>query len=86
MANPNPLGFGSSRPLPPRGPTAIEHVVVQHALRRVLAFTGRSIDDVVNDPIAKNEVLGYYRVSRFVQRRGEAMELERQWNPLGLRG
>ena len=66
------------------GPSA-SHVVARHPLRRVLAFTGRTIDDVVNDPIAKNEVRGYYKLSRMIQRRGEVTDLEKQWNPLGIR-
>jgi len=37
-----------------------EHVVIQRPLRRVLAFTRRTIDDVINDPIARNEVRGYF--------------------------
>ena len=53
----------------------------QRALQRVLAFTRRTIDDVVNDRIAKNEVLGYYKVLRQVERACEVRELERQWNP-----
>jgi hypothetical protein len=38
---------------------------------------------VVNNPIAKNMVLGYFKLSRTVDRRAEVVELERQWNPLG---
>jgi hypothetical protein len=52
-------------------------------LRRVLAFVGRSIDDVVNDPIARNQVYGYYKLCRRVERAAEVRELERQWNPTG---
>lgn len=76
------LGFGS-RPSPARESTAIEHVVMQRPLHRVLAFTGRSIHDVVNCPIAKREVLGYYKLHRWVERESEISELERQWNRLG---
>ena len=57
-----------------------EHVMVQRPLQRVLAFSRRSIDDVVNDPVAKREVLGYYKLYREVQRAGEVSDLERQWN------
>jgi hypothetical protein len=57
-----------------------EHVMVQRPLRRILAFTRRSIDDVVNDPIAKGEVFGYYKLYRQVQRAAEVSELERQWS------
>lgn len=61
----------------------IEHVLVQHPLKRILAFTRRSIDDVINDPLARNEVYGYYKLMRMIDRNGEVRELERQWNPLG---
>ena len=52
-------------------------------LTRVMGFTGKSIDEVVNCPIAKRMVLGYYKLHRMVERRSEIVELERQWNPLG---
>jgi hypothetical protein len=50
-------------------------------LNRVLEFTRLSIHDVVNDPIAKNMVLGYWKLSRQIDRSSEVTELERQWNP-----
>lgn len=65
-------------PIEVAGPT--EYIVVQRPLRRVLAFTGRSIDDVVNDPIVKREVLGYYKLHKQIHRAGEVRDLERQWN------
>lgn len=79
---PNPLGF--SRPRLPRsiGP-ATEHLLVRRPLDRILSFTGRSIHDVVNDPLVKREVAGYYKLSRSVERASETYDLERQWNPLG---
>ena len=52
------------------------------ALRRVLNFTRRTIDDVVNNPIVKNEVLGYYKLHKFINRQIEIRDLERQWNSL----
>ena len=55
--------------------------VVQRPLNRVLAFIGRTIDDVVNDPIVKNQVYGYYKLHRQVERAAEIRDLERQWNP-----
>jgi hypothetical protein len=80
----NPLGFG--RPRLPRGAgPGMEHVLVRHPLHRVLAFTGRSIHDVVNDPIVKNEIRGYYKLYRHIHRVAEVGDLERQWNPLGRR-
>lgn len=57
-----------------------QFVINEQPLRRVLAFTGRSIDDVVNCPIAKREVLGFYKLHRQVERSCEITELERWWN------
>ncbi len=56
--------------------------VVQRPLNRVLAFIGRTIDDVVNDPIVKNQVYGYYKLHRRIERSSEIRDLERQWNPV----
>lgn len=64
------------------GPAPIEHVVIERPLNRVLRFTRRSIDDIVNFPIAKREVLGYYKLHRWVVRESEVSELEKQWNAL----
>ncbi|MFN4242858.1 MAG: hypothetical protein ACK4PI_06425 [Tepidisphaerales bacterium] len=69
--------------LPARRELATEYVVRRRtAFHRVLGFTGRTIDDIVNCPIARREVLGYYKLHRWVERRCEIVELERQWNPL----
>ena len=57
--------------------------VVQTRLGRVLAFTRLTIHDVVNSRIAKNQVLGYWKLSQQVDRSMETTELERQWNPNG---
>lgn len=59
-----------------------EFLLIQRPLRRILAFTRRSIDDVVNDPIAKREVLGYYKLHKQISRTIEVRELERQWNAI----
>jgi hypothetical protein len=61
----------------------VEYIMLQRPLQRVMAFTGRSIDDIVNDPIAKNEVLGFYKLHRQILRRSEVLELEKQWNSVG---
>ena len=61
----------------------VSHVLLRHPLRRVLNFTGHTIDEVVNDPIVKNKVLGYFKLHKLVERRYEIVDLERQWNPLG---
>ena len=58
----------------------VEHVQMQRPLHRVLAFTRRSIDDVVNSPVVKNEVMGFYKLYRQVERQSEITDLERQWN------
>ena len=71
------LGF-RGRPDEPADRT--EFLLVQRPLQRILAFTRRSIDDVVNDPIAKREVLGYYKLHKQIGRSVEVGELERQWN------
>jgi hypothetical protein len=58
------------------------HIQVQYPLRRVLAFLGYSIDDICNNPIVRNEVMGYYAIYREIERSGEITELEQQWNGL----
>ena len=77
-------GLGREFPSAEETPT-IEHVIVQQPLDRILAFTGRSIDDVVNNPLAKQHVYGYYKLHRWMSREAELAELERSWNPLGRR-
>jgi len=79
MSSLTPLGFSPrrrSRDISDR----TEHVILQRPLHRILAFTRRTIDDVVNDPIAKNEVLGYYKLHNWVRRGCEAVDLDRWWN------
>lgn len=72
------------KPLPVEPPGSTEHLVVQRPLRRALAFTGRSIDDVVNNPIVKREVLGYYKLHQQIRRASEIGDLERQWRDIPL--
>lgn len=79
MSNDSILGFGAAIPQKPAGDN-VEYVLIQRPLQRVLAFTRRSIDDVVNDPIARNEVIGYFKLYRWIQRESEISDLERQWN------
>jgi hypothetical protein len=74
------LGFGVRGMLEAAANDRTEFVLTQRPLQRILAFTRRSIDDVVNDPIAKREVLGYYKLSKQIARAGEVRELESQWN------
>jgi hypothetical protein len=75
---PNPLRSG-----PPVYEAARESRIIQKRLNRVLAFTRLTIDDVVNSRIAKNQVLGYWKLARQIDRSSEITELERQWNPFG---
>ncbi len=79
MSSLDSLGFHSSvfdRPDNNR----TEQIVRLRVLNRVREFTGRSIDDVVNNPIVKNEVRHWYKVHKWVQRGIEIGDLERQWN------
>lgn len=62
-----------------------EYVILQRPLDRILAFTGRSIDDVVNSPMTKNQIYGYFKLQRWIDRQSDISEMERAWNPLGRR-
>lgn len=83
MSRLDALGFGIPQ-LPLRDGAEVERIIVQRPLQRVLAFLGRSIHDVVNDPIVKNQVYGFYKLNRQVQRTCEVVDLERWWNGNGL--
>ena len=76
------LGLGLRRLSAVEANDRTEFLLIQRPLRRILAFTRRSIDDVVNDPIAKREVLGYYKLHKRVARTMEVRQLERQWNSI----
>ena len=84
MSDENSLGFGVPR-LSGNGDTQVEYVIVQRTLHRILAFTGRSIDDVVDSPIAKNQVRVFYKLHKWVERESDISEMERAWNPFGKR-
>jgi hypothetical protein len=75
----NPLGFGKAQ-LWRTPETNSEYVIINRPLDRILAFTGFSIDDIVDNPIAKNAVLGYYKLYKQIARGSEIVDLERQWN------
>ena len=79
MSRVSGLGLGVGRRAE-GSPDRTEFLMVHRPLQRILAFTRRSIDDVVNDPIAKREVLGYYKLHKQIQRGIDTRELERQWN------
>ena len=81
--------FDTFTPASPEAVAAVERPalyrqVIQRRLNRVLAFTRLTIYDVVNDPIAKNQVRGYWKLSKQIDRQSETTELEKQWNPNGL--
>ena len=61
---------------------ATQHLHRASQLRKLLNFSGWSIDDVVNNRHAKNDLLRWYKLTRWTDRRLEIRELEKQWNPL----
>ena len=51
--------------------TDVQNIRIQEAriaLHRVMEFTRYSIDDVINEPIAKFRVRYYYKINRVVDR------------------
>ena len=80
----NSLGIGIPRLQQP-AVNRSELTMVHRPLRRVMAFLGCSIDQLCNDPIVKNQVFGYFKLYKEINRRTEMRDLERQWNPAGLR-
>ncbi len=62
-----------------------ELIVTHRPLRRVMAFLGCSIDELCNNQVVKNQVFGYFKLYKQINRRSEVRELERQWNPTGMR-
>ena len=69
---------GGAAKAPGSAQSVHEYQTARLALHRVMEFTGISIDDVINDPIARNHVLGYYRLCLFVERRCDEIGLERR--------
>jgi hypothetical protein len=68
--------------LPPDPTPKTEYIIIHQPLQRILAFTGLSIDNIIDSPIARNTVYGYFKLHKQVQRTYEIIDLERQWNPL----
>jgi hypothetical protein len=54
-------------------------------LQRTLNFAGVTIHDVINCPVARRKALAFHRLGNHIRRKSEAVDLERQWNPLGIR-
>ena len=62
----------------------VSYVTPQHALRRILNFTGHSIDDVVNSRVAHRKVLVYYRIHKMIHRRTEITESRAAMESVGV--
>ncbi len=60
-------------------------LVLERPLQKLLEFTHRSIDDVVNCPLAKREVLGYYKLQQQIRRNDEAYQLDKWWGGVSTR-
>jgi hypothetical protein len=73
------LGIGPQRRLHQDQPQAA-YLLARLPLQRILAFRARSIDDVVNNPLVKNEILGFWKLHKQLEAMTEALELEQQWN------
>jgi hypothetical protein len=56
------------------------YLLARLPLTRILAFRARSIDDVVNSPLVKNEILAFWKLHKQLEAMGEIFELEQQWN------
>ena len=50
-----------------------EQRISQFILNQVLEYTGHTIHDVINDPLVRYEVTGYYRLYRQLTRRGDQL-------------
>ncbi|MGA2584112.1 MAG: hypothetical protein ABSG31_12610 [Tepidisphaeraceae bacterium] len=80
MSRLNPFSFGRVPHLRESGPVAAEVIQARRMMLSLLEYTGLTIDDVVNTPIAKNIVLGHFKMRKEVARRCEIVDLERQWS------
>jgi hypothetical protein len=73
--------FGLTIPnVPDPAPPSASFVLKQHEMRRLLNFAGWTIDDVVQNPIARRDVARWFKLGRAMNRRLEVLDLERQWN------
>lgn len=52
----------------------------QREFARLLGFANRSIDQIVNCPIAKRDIYNWFKTDRRMKRWIEIHELEKQWN------
>lgn len=65
---------------------SVSNTQTVNPLRRLLAFSGHSIDDVINCPYARGNVIGYFKLGKAMSRQMEIADLERQWNRHRLLG
>ena len=75
--NGKPVGISPGAAFSPFELDATEAV---RAGKNVITFC--VVNDVVNDPIVKNEIYGFYKLHKQVQRTSDIVDLERQWNAL----
>jgi hypothetical protein len=73
------LGIGPRHTLRQDQPQAA-YLLARLPLKRILAFRARSIDDVVNSPLVKNEILAFWKLHKQLETMTEIFELEQQWN------
>lgn len=66
------------RPRSIRVDSHILHSVQHTPLQRILAFRNLSIDDVIDNPVARTEVYYLWRIHNLIRRRYAAMEAERR--------
>lgn len=76
------MDFSRSRPRAVAADTPITHVQRERRFARLLAFAGWTIDDVVSNPIAKRDIVRWFKTDRRMHRQLEVLALEKQWNPL----
>jgi hypothetical protein len=79
MSDLTAFGLGAAPRSRPDG-AAVEYVLIQRPLQKIMAFRGRTIDDIVNDRIVKIEIYGYWKLDRQIMRSNEIVDLERQWS------
>lgn len=65
--------LGGHQVLPSEPQFAYEQRMASFALSRVLEFTGHTLDELINDPYARYEVVGYYKLYRFIASRCEEL-------------
>ncbi len=70
----DPLGINGAKGV--RVDTHVLHTVQHSPLQRILAFLNLSIDDVINNPVARTAVYYHWRIHNLIQRRCAAVDAE----------